>query len=44
VAVDRLQQQLDLYPLQLPAGLGRYRYSHTCMSDRSCSMSTGLVM
>ena len=44
VAIDRLEQQLDLYALQLAAGLGRYRYSHTCISDRSCSMSTGFVM
>jgi hypothetical protein len=44
VAVDGLEQQLDLYPLEIAARRGGYLYSHTCISDRSCSMSTGFVM
>src|SRR4051812_15461244 len=55
VAEDSLQQQLDLDSLEiglerLPFGLALgfrsrcYLYSHTRRSERSCSVSTGLVM
>ena len=54
VAVDALEQQLDLEPLEVvaqrasvgasTASAGRYRYSHTRSSESSWSVSTGLVM
>ena len=51
MAVDRLEQQLDLEPLELgvagdvglPVVVG-YRYSHTRIRDSSWSVSTGFVM
>jgi hypothetical protein len=44
VAIDAFEQQVDLDALELAAALDFYWYSHTCINESSCSMSTGLVM
>ena len=43
-ALDGLQQQLDLQALARLMTVADHPYSHTRMSEMSCSMSTGLVM
>ena len=43
-ALDGLEQQLDLELLACLLAVVVHPYSHTRMSEMSCSMSTGLVM